>query len=94
MRCWPSWIRTDVRPYWILPHNPQTPIELIEVMRFFTPPAGVEFHNPDLHIATLNSKGKFELEAMCEALGLDPKGTRADLIVRILKAKEKRKKKR
>jgi DNA-directed RNA polymerase subunit alpha len=26
------------------------------------PPAGVEFHNPDLHIATLNEKGKFELE--------------------------------
>lgn len=28
--------------------------------------AGVEFHNPDLHIATLNSKGKFELELTIE----------------------------
>ena len=26
------------------------------------PPAGVEIHNPDLHIATLNSKAKFEVE--------------------------------
>src|ERR1039457_1364794 len=26
------------------------------------PPAGVEVHNPDLHIATLNSKGKLEME--------------------------------
>jgi DNA-directed RNA polymerase subunit alpha len=30
------------------------------------PPAGVEIHNPDLHIATLNSKGKFELELTIE----------------------------
>src|SRR4051812_46513284 len=30
------------------------------------PPAGVEFHNPDLHIATLNEKGKFELELTIE----------------------------
>ncbi|HEX8911174.1 MAG TPA: DNA-directed RNA polymerase subunit alpha, partial [Humisphaera sp.] len=30
------------------------------------PPAGVEVHNPDLHIATLNSKGKFELELTIE----------------------------
>jgi len=26
------------------------------------PPAGVEVHNPDLHIATLNDKGKLEIE--------------------------------
>ena len=26
------------------------------------PPAGVEVHNPDLHIATLNDKGKVEME--------------------------------
>ncbi|MET0521299.1 MAG: DNA-directed RNA polymerase subunit alpha, partial [Jiangellaceae bacterium] len=26
------------------------------------PPAGVEVHNPDLHIATLNGKGKLEME--------------------------------
>jgi DNA-directed RNA polymerase subunit alpha len=26
------------------------------------PPAGVEVHNPELHIATLNSKGKLEME--------------------------------
>jgi tetratricopeptide (TPR) repeat protein len=49
---------------------------------------------PTVTESFLREKGKFELEAMCEALGLDSKGTRADLIVRILKAKEKRKKKR
>jgi DNA-directed RNA polymerase subunit alpha len=27
------------------------------------PPAGVEVHNPELHIATLNAKGKLEMEA-------------------------------
>src|SRR6202040_2070618 len=26
------------------------------------PPAGVEVHNPELHIATLNAKGKLEME--------------------------------
>ncbi|GAA3698245.1 DNA-directed RNA polymerase subunit alpha [Zhihengliuella alba] len=31
-----------------------------------TPPAGVEFHNPDLHIATLNADGKFDLELTIE----------------------------
>jgi DNA-directed RNA polymerase subunit alpha len=31
-----------------------------------TPPAGVEFHNPDLHIATLNAKGKFDMELTIE----------------------------
>ena len=30
------------------------------------PPAGVEIHNPDLHIATLNSKGKLEMELTVE----------------------------
>ncbi|HEX3901127.1 MAG TPA: DNA-directed RNA polymerase subunit alpha, partial [Mycobacteriales bacterium] len=30
------------------------------------PPAGVEIHNPDLHIATLNSKGKLEIEFTVE----------------------------
>jgi DNA-directed RNA polymerase subunit alpha len=30
------------------------------------PPAGVEVHNPDLQIATLNSKGKLELELTVE----------------------------
>ncbi len=30
------------------------------------PPAGVEVHNPDLHIATLNSKGKLEIEFTVE----------------------------
>ena len=30
------------------------------------PPAGVEIHNPDLHIATLNSKAKFEVELTVE----------------------------
>ena len=37
--------------------------------------------------AYLREKRKSELEAMCESLGLNPRGTRADLIVRILKAK-------
>ena len=30
------------------------------------PPAGVEIHNPDLHIATLNDKGKLEIELTVE----------------------------
>ena len=30
------------------------------------PPAGVEIHNPDLHIATLNDKGKLEMELTVE----------------------------
>lgn len=30
------------------------------------PPAGVEVHNPDLHIATLNSKGKLDMELVVE----------------------------
>ena len=30
------------------------------------PPAGVEVHNPDLHIATLNGKGKIEMELTVE----------------------------
>ena len=30
------------------------------------PPAGVEIHNPDLHIATLNGKGKLEMELVVE----------------------------
>lgn len=31
-----------------------------------TPPAGVEFHNADLHIATLNGNGKFDMELTIE----------------------------
>ena len=31
-----------------------------------TPPAGVEVHNADLHIATLNGKGKLEIELTVE----------------------------
>ncbi|HHT13571.1 MAG TPA: DNA-directed RNA polymerase subunit alpha [Propionibacterium sp.] len=30
------------------------------------PPAGVEIHNPDLHIATLNDNGKLEMELVVE----------------------------
>src|SRR5579875_1119204 len=30
------------------------------------PPAGVEVHNPDLHIATLNSKGRLDMELTVE----------------------------
>jgi DNA-directed RNA polymerase subunit alpha len=30
------------------------------------PPAGVEVHNPDLHIATLNAKGKLDMELTVE----------------------------
>jgi len=30
------------------------------------PPAGVEVHNPDLHLATVNSKGKLEIELVVE----------------------------
>src|SRR5699024_9349880 len=31
-----------------------------------TPPAGVEIHNPDLHIATPNEKGRLEIELVVE----------------------------
>ncbi|HCX86032.1 MAG TPA: DNA-directed RNA polymerase subunit alpha [Micrococcales bacterium] len=31
-----------------------------------TPPAGVEIHNPDLHLATVNGKGKLEIELTVE----------------------------
>ncbi|HLS25647.1 MAG TPA: DNA-directed RNA polymerase subunit alpha [Beutenbergiaceae bacterium] len=31
-----------------------------------TPPAGVEIHNPDLHLATINAKGKLEIELTVE----------------------------
>lgn len=31
-----------------------------------TPPAGVEIHNPDLHLATLSEKGKMEIELTVE----------------------------
>src|SRR6202000_3000428 len=31
-----------------------------------TPPAGVEVYNPELHIATLNGKGKLEMELTVE----------------------------
>jgi DNA-directed RNA polymerase subunit alpha len=30
------------------------------------PPAGVEIHNPDIHIATINKKGKLEIELTVE----------------------------
>ena len=30
------------------------------------PPAGVEVHNPDLHIATRNDKGSLEMELTVE----------------------------
>src|SRR3977135_2039525 len=30
------------------------------------PPAGVEIHNPDLHLATLNAKAKLEMEITVE----------------------------
>ncbi|HVE63885.1 MAG TPA: DNA-directed RNA polymerase subunit alpha [Mycobacteriales bacterium] len=30
------------------------------------PPAGVEIHNPDMHIATINKKGKLEIELTVE----------------------------
>src|SRR5487761_2341180 len=30
------------------------------------PPAGVEIHNPEMHIATLNDKGKLEMELVVE----------------------------
>jgi tetratricopeptide (TPR) repeat protein len=40
--------------------------------------------------AILREKRKSEIEAICESLGLDPKGTRADLILRILRLKDQR----
>src|SRR6202007_418739 len=33
------------------------------------PPAGVEVHNPELHLATLNDSGKLEMELVVERGG-------------------------
>jgi len=41
----------------------------------------------------LQEKRRSELEAICESLGLGSRGTRSDLIVRILKAKQQRERK-
>jgi len=43
--------------------------------------------------SSLREMRKQELEAMCESLGLSPRGTRADLVLRILKVKGKKPKK-
>lgn len=43
--------------------------------------------------SSLREMRKQELEAICESLGLSPRGTRADLILRILKARGKKPKK-
>jgi len=37
---------------------------------------------------TLRAMKKSELEAMCDAIGLSPRGTRADLVLRLLRAKD------
>lgn len=42
---------------------------------------------------SLRAKRKTELESMCESLGLDSHGTRADLVLRLLRVKEQRAKK-
>ena len=43
------------------------------------PPAGVEVHNPDLHIATLNEKGRLEIELVVErGRGYVPAGLNKD----------------
>src|ERR687889_922844 len=34
------------------------------------PPAGVEIHSPDLHLATLNGKGRLEIELPIEEMDL------------------------
>ena len=47
-------------------------------------PAGVEIHNPDLHIATLNDQGKLEMELVVErGRGYVPAATASDEIGRI-----------
>ena len=48
---------------------------------------------PTLTEAILRNKRKTELEALCESLELDSSGTRADLMFRILKTKNKMAKK-
>lgn len=49
-----------------------------------TPPAGVEIHNPDLHIATLNDEGRLELELVVErGRGYVPAGSTEGEIGRI-----------
>jgi len=45
---------------------------------------------PELTEDVLRDKRRTELEAICESLNLNPKGTRADLIVRILRARDQR----
>ena len=45
---------------------------------------------PTMTEDSLRDMRKADLEAICDSLDLDPKGTRADLVLRILKAKEKR----
>lgn len=48
------------------------------------PPAGVEVHNPDLHIATLNDQGKLEIELVVErGRGYVPAATSTEEIGRI-----------
>lgn len=48
------------------------------------PPAGVEVHNPDLHIATLNEQGKLDIELVVErGRGYVPAATSSDEIGRI-----------
>jgi tetratricopeptide (TPR) repeat protein len=42
---------------------------------------------------SLREMRRAELEAICESLGLDPEGTRADLVFRILKAKSRKSRK-
>jgi hypothetical protein len=43
--------------------------------------------------SSLREMRKQELEAICESIGLSPRGTRADLVLRILKVKGKKSKK-
>ena len=48
------------------------------------PPAGVEVHNPDLHIATLNEQGKLDIELVVErGRGYVPAATASSEIGRI-----------
>src|SRR6266480_572204 len=49
-----------------IPGAAVTSIRIEGVLHEFSTVAGVEVHNPDLHIATLNSKGKLEMELTVE----------------------------
>src|SRR3712207_8655525 len=54
------------------------------------PPAGVEVHNPELHIATLNGKGRLEIELVRSEEHTSELQSRQYLVCRLLLEKKKK----